>query len=122
MTGLFIGNNESDTYPIITQANSVIYDSGTSNIVMLWNDFMEVISAFKSNYDLQCDFGLNNNFACACPGGSISAFPNLEFEIGGYNFTLPPSLYLDVSENVCSFLIEGSLTETKSQNESNITN
>jgi Eukaryotic aspartyl protease. len=114
LTGFYIGDASKEPFtslPVQTKATTVVFDSGTSHIVMLGSDYRAFVSAFKSKYQLQCDYNFNKQFACACPGGSVSKFPNLVFEIDHHNFTIPPSLYLDIQENACIFLIDGSLSD-----------
>jgi Eukaryotic aspartyl protease len=87
-------------------SKSVIFDSGTSHIVMFGEDFLSITNQIRKS--VQCAYELGK-YTCQCPGGSLTGFPNLIFEIDSKNFSIPPSLYLSIEENACNFLIDGSL-------------
>lgn len=105
LNGFYLQSNSSySNIPLASK--SVIFDSGTSHIVMYSQDFVAITTQIRTT--VQCNFELGK-YTCLCPGGSLANFPNLVFAIDNKNFSIPPSLYLNIEENSCNFLIDGSL-------------
>jgi len=110
-------------------ARTAVIASGINNIIMSKQDFTSFYNVLRTTFNLECSLGLTKELTCACSDGNISQFPNISFKFAeDKTLTIQPSLYLEIKENSCVVLIEGSLTNPKayltqdSENDSTVEN
>ena len=109
LTNILLGT--SNTFGIIPniKANYAVVASGISNILMMSDDLMAFKNALQTSYNILCRYNEKKDVVCPCSNGDIRHYPNITFQLDGKMLTIPPSLYLEVDENYCVLLIDGTL-------------
>lgn len=105
---LFSNSIQSSSFQL--NADTAIIASGIEYLLFSSDDFQTIIDSFTSTYQLSCsNIPGQELLNCDCPNGDISAFPNISIILDAQPLMIPPSLYLDITDQGCNVLIQGTL-------------
>eukprot|EP00347_Sterkiella_histriomuscorum_P000579 403375303 len=92
-------------YVFMLDTNRAIIDSGTSYILMPYNDFSEfkrVIDSINSKCGMDAQ---TNLYTCQCVTQVHSDFPNIEITLGENTYTIPSTSYMHRQNFKCYFRV-----------------
>lgn len=108
-TYLSLGSN---SITVKIKAVQALIDSGSDIIKMTPSDFGAFTDNLKDQFGMSCSRDINRDYACTCPGGDISGYPNITLILDSQVFTLTPNMYLTVKSDSCVLLLDGCLTSS----------
>lgn len=108
LDGIYLGTSNSFS-AVTVKAQTAIVASGISNIQMMSDDLTAFKNALQTSYNIACKYNEKKDVVCPCTNGDIHRYPNITFKLDSKMLSVPPSLYLEVDENYCVLLLEGSL-------------
>jgi hypothetical protein len=108
LDGIYLGTSNSFS-AVTVQATTAIVASGISNIQMMSEDLTAFKNVLQTSYNIACKYNEKKDVVCPCLNGDIHRYPNITFKLDSKMLSIPPSLYLEVDENYCVLLLEGSL-------------